>query len=273
MWLRIFSVPVIAAGLLGAADVPAVELKPATLAAFDRYVKLTEDRMAGELAGKSPFLWVDQQPQKAALHERLRKGEVISARLETRDGKREIEAPGGLIHHWIGTVLLPGIPLPRAQAFVQNYGRYPALFGPMILRTKVLQQLSGQFTVAMRTFMKKMTVTVVIDADYVINYRPVTASRLHTKSVATNIHQVDDHGTAAEKRTPGDQTAGYLWRLNTYCSFEQTSAGTIEQCESVSLTRGIPFGFGWIVNRFVSGIPRETLEFTLGRVRSEVGKQ
>ena len=35
-----------------------VDLKPATLAAFDRYVTLTEARMAGEMSGASPFLWM-----------------------------------------------------------------------------------------------------------------------------------------------------------------------------------------------------------------------
>jgi hypothetical protein len=39
------------------------------------------------------------------------------------------------------------------------------------------------------------------------------------------------------------------------------------QCESISLTRGIPFGVGWIVRPFVTSIPRETLEFTLETTR------
>jgi hypothetical protein len=39
------------------------ELKPATLAAFDKYVKLTEARMADEIHGTSPFLWIDRQPE------------------------------------------------------------------------------------------------------------------------------------------------------------------------------------------------------------------
>ena len=89
--------------------------------------------------------------------------------------------------------------------------------------------------------------------------------------MANNIYEVHSAGTASETRTAGDQSGGYLWRINTYCSFEETSAGTIEQCESISLTRGIPFGFGWLVGPFVKSIPKDTLEFTLGRVRAEAG--
>jgi hypothetical protein len=39
------------------------------------------------------------------------------------------------------------------------------------------------------------------------------------------------------------------------------------QCESISLTRGIPLGLGWIVRPFVTSIPRETLAFTLDTTR------
>ena len=42
----------------------ALELKPATLAAFDRYVRLTERRMDDEIRGASPFLWIDRQPER-----------------------------------------------------------------------------------------------------------------------------------------------------------------------------------------------------------------
>jgi hypothetical protein len=61
---------------------------------------------------------------------------------------------------------------------------------------------------------------------------------------------------------------GYLWRLNTYCAFEGHPEGTYEQCESISLSRGVPFGFGWMVGPVIEAVPRETLEFTLGRVRA-----
>ena len=40
------------------------------------------------------------------------------------------------------------------------------------------------------------------------------------------------------------------------------------QCESISLTRGIPFGFGLIVKPFVTSIPRETLAFALETTRN-----
>ena len=121
----------------------------------------------------------------------------------------------------------------------------------------------------MRTEMRKI-LTVTVDADYAIAYENVGSSAMHVRSIANNIHIVDAPGAQNERRTPAEQTFGFLWRLNTYCSFVEMRSGTYEQCESISLTRDIPFGFGTIVRPLVSGIPRETLEFTLNQVRAQV---
>ena len=45
--------------LAAQALVPAAELKPATIAAFERYVRATESRIAREVADEARFLVVD----------------------------------------------------------------------------------------------------------------------------------------------------------------------------------------------------------------------
>jgi hypothetical protein len=107
--------------------------------------------MAGEMSGASPFLWIDRQADKRrALIGKLQLGEVVSARLQTRDGQAEIDVPDGLIHHWVGTVLLPGATIDRVMAFVKDYQQYPARFAPMIQRAQVLKQSPDRFDVTMR---------------------------------------------------------------------------------------------------------------------------
>jgi hypothetical protein len=262
-------VSIAAFACLGPRDLTARELKPATLEAFERYVQLTEARMAGELAGTSPFLWIDRQrpTDQAHLRADLGAGQVVVERLVTRRGADEISVPDGLVHHWVGTVLLPGMPLERVIAFVQNYANYPAAFGPMIRSARVIAQNANHFDVAMRTETHRV-VTVVIDADYVIDYQPISVARVWTKSVATNVREVKSAGSPSEQATLAEQGTGYLWRLNNYCAFEARPEGTYEQCESVSLSRALPFGIGWMVAPFVTSVPREVLEFTLGRVRA-----
>lgn len=251
--------------------VSAFELKPSTLAAFERYVALTEARMAGEVSGASPFLWIDRQPEPARrkLLDQLKRGEVVIARLETLDGTREIDIKDGTAHHWVGTVLLAGVTLDRAIAFLQEYDRYAERFQPAISRSTLKSHTGDRFVAAMRTTTTKAGVTVVFDADYIIDYtRLPQAKRVWTRSIATNLVQVLSAGHPDEHTEPGDHARGYLWRLNNYCSFDERPEGTYEQCESVSLTASPPFGTGWIINIVAGSLPREALEFTLGRVRA-----
>jgi hypothetical protein len=44
------------------------------------------------------------------------------------------------------------------------------------------------------------------------------------------------------------------------------------ECESVSLSRDVPFGLGWLVNPKVEGIARESLQKTLVSLRTELSK-
>jgi hypothetical protein len=44
------------------------------------------------------------------------------------------------------------------------------------------------------------------------------------------------------------------------------------ECESISLTRDIPFGLGWIVKPFVTSLPKDSLAFTLETTRKTLSK-
>ena len=56
---------------------------------------------------------------------------------------------------------------------------------------------------------------------------------------------------------------GFLWRLNSYWSFEQRREGLFMECEAVSLTRDVPAGLGWLIMPIIETLPRASLEFTL----------
>src|SRR5262245_7353085 len=96
------------------------DLQPATAAAFDRYVKQTEARIEEELRGRQPFLWLDglSEAQRRDADTRLRRGEIVVSRRETRDGDSSIKGPDGLCHHWVGPVLIPGATLENVTALM-----------------------------------------------------------------------------------------------------------------------------------------------------------
>ena len=80
----------------GAAN--AEDLKPETIAAFDRYVQLTEAQIDSELARREPFLWVEGLPEnrREAIYRDLRDGKVVIERLETLDnGNKDQTCPEG----------------------------------------------------------------------------------------------------------------------------------------------------------------------------------
>ena len=260
-----------AIGLLaGLALVPA-QLPSATLAAHDRYVAATEQRIASEYAGQGPFLWLDRLPERerARVQDRLRRGETVVERLQTRDAGREIQIPDGLVHHWIATVVLPGASIERASAFLRDYARYPQAFAPLITRASTTRREADRDVVAMRTYVSKV-VTVVMDGDYVIDHRHLSPTRLASKTVATNLHVVHEPGLRTERREPADQTSGNLWRYRMYCVLDARQDGLYNQCESITLTRSVPSLVSWIVGPFVNGIPRDSLSLMLSATRKHL---
>ena len=249
---------------IGSVALSPPQLPPATLAAHDRYVAVTEQRIAAEQAGRAPILWLDRlaDRERGRVLERLRRGETVVDKLQSRDGGREINVPGGLIHHWVATVLLPGVSVDQATALLRDYPRYPQLFAPLITRTSAARQDQGRDIVPMRTYVSKV-VTVVMDADYAIEHKRLSPSRAVSRTVATNLQVVHDAGLKTERREPADQTSGNLWRYQMYCVLDARPDGVYDQCESITLTRSVPALVSWVIGPFVNGIPRDSLSLML----------
>ena len=244
------------------------DLHPATIAAFDRYVRLTEARMAHETGGQSPFIVVDgfADPRKTTALAGLRRGEAVIDSLTTTDGGKKIDAPDGLIHHWVGVVFVPGATVDKAVSLLQDYNRHAEIYKPAVARSRLLSRSGDDFRVYLRFYMKKV-LTVVLNTEHEAHYGRPAPDRAYSRIVSTRIAEVENPDTPAEREKPIGKDGGYMWRLNTYWRFLERDGGTYIQCESISLTRGIPFGFGWVVGPFVTSIPRESLTFTLETTR------
>jgi putative flippase GtrA len=257
-----------------AAPADAADLQAETIDAFNRYVRITELRMDEELQRKRPFLWVDRLPaaDRREAYARLKRGEIVVSRLTTKEGGRTIDSPHGLIHHWVGTIFVPGGAVERAVALMQDYDRYQTVYSPNIRRSRVIGRQGDSFKVYLQLFMKKV-ISVVLNTEYDVAYSRPSDSTAHVRSYSTRIAEVQNPGTPQEKEAPVGRDGGYLWRFNNYCSIEQRSEGAYVQCESISLSRGIPVGLGWLVGPFVTSIPRESLEFTLGSMRKALVTQ
>jgi hypothetical protein len=263
-------IPLIVMALAGPAAAGAADLQPQTVAAFDRYVALTEAAMDGPGA---PALWLDGLPaaRRQELAERLRAGGLIVERTGATDPTREIEIPGGLVHHWVGTVFVPGIRVRDAVALLQDYDRHAEVYTPAVQRSKVISRDGDRFKVFLR-FHQKKVITVVVNSEHEATFARRAPGEVRSRIHSTRIAEVEDPDTPAEREKPVGRDGGYLWRLNTYWRFVERDSGVYIQCESVTLTRGIPFGVAWIVRPFVTSVPRESLEFTLAATRKALHK-
>ena len=246
----------------------AADLRPQTVAAFDRYVAETEQQREASLTAASPFLWVETQPtatQKVGL-EQLRAGAFVIERLTTTvDGKR-IDVPDGIVHHWLGAVFVPAASLEQAMALLQDYDRHATIYAPAVARSKVLARDGDSFRVLLRFFMKKV-MTVVVDGEHQARFTRLAPDRAHSRVVSTRLNEVEEPDTEREQLKPEGRDGGYLWRINSYWRFLERDGGAYIQCETITLSRRIPTGLGWLVGPFVTSIPKDSLEFTLTTTR------
>ena len=253
---------------LAPATALAAELKPATVVAFDRYIRVAEARMAAELADARRFLIIDTDTEAARTPRLadLRAGRISIERLEAREGSRTIDVPDGLVHHWVGIVFVPGGTTASAVALLRDYDRHSEVYKPAVQRSTVLSQNGDSLRVFLRFFMKKV-LSVTLNTDHDARFTTISGTRAHSRIVSTRIQEVEDAGRATERELPVGHDGGFLWRINSYWRFDERDRGVYIQCESVSLSRGIPLGLGWIVGPFVTSIPRESLTFTLETTR------
>jgi hypothetical protein len=256
---------------LVAADPPSVQLKSATNQAFDRYIALTDARNAAELHDDKGLLWIDALPQdqRKAAYEALKRGDVKIQKLETRDHGAAIPCPGGLIHHWVAAVYIPGAKLDEVLRILQDYNHHAEYFAPDVERSKLESQDGDHFKVFLR-FRRHKIITVVLDTEHDVHYSHDGPGEAHSRSSTLRITQVENAGTSSEKeKTPGDDD-GFLWRMETWWRMREGDDGVYVQSEVASLTRDIPTGLGWLIRPFVTGIPKETLTFTMQAARKAV---
>jgi len=61
---------------------------------------------------------------------------------------------------------------------------------------------------------------------------------------------------------------GYLWRLDLYTRYLETSDGVYVQIEFLTLSRGVPAVFAWLVNPYLKSVPRDYLTNYIGKLRT-----
>lgn len=152
------------------------------------------------------------------------------------------------------------------QDFDHHAGRYPP-----VIKSHLISRNGEDITGYWRLEQRGQLLPAVFDVIQTVHYRELSPDKWTAKSHADDIRAVEGAGSKDERIFPPGEGDGFMWKLYSYWSLEKVQTGVIAECRTVSLSRGIPAGLGWLVKPFVNGIPRNSLASTLSSTRKASG--
>ena len=124
----------------------------------------------------------------------------------TNHGPRKV--PQGLIHHWIGAIVIPNVLLDQAMQILNSYDCYSDVYKPLIRKTSVIEQAGDTVKVNVLAVQKAFSVTAAVEtAEEIQIQRPapnrtcITANSVHIQEV-TDCGRPDEHAFSEAQR-PG----------------------------------------------------------------------
>jgi hypothetical protein len=251
--------------LLAAASVccPA-QPSPAATAAFNAYVDTVESRLARQHQSPAGFLdpASSETLKPGGLAHGDPAGDLIIDKLTPSPAP---DLPGAMLHHWRGTAFVAGAHAADFETLINNFSAYPRYFSPQVLQAAVLSAQNGHQLVSMRVSQRHV-ITVVMDTTYDVTFGQLDAQHGYSTSQSIRVSEIDSPGSPTERTLNSTEEHGFLWRQNTYWSYQEQDGGLCIQVESVSLTRSIPAGLAWAIGPYVQSVPRDSLEFALRSV-------
>ena len=210
--------------------------------------------MEDRLDGRSPFLWVDEGPDRSR---RARQGEILASPGGTNSPE---QVPYGLIHDWVGAVFIP-------NATIGDVVPIPEMYRPVVIDAKLLDCAGKHRKFSMVLMRKVLFVTAAVDGDFEMQDIELDKRRWYGVSYSTRVQEIQNFGQADERSLPPDQGSGYLWRMYGFTRFEERDGGVYAGVEAIGLTRDIPLGVRWLAKPVVEPLPRNSVVTSLQDTR------
>jgi hypothetical protein len=122
----------------------------------------------------------------------------------------------------------------------------------------------------MRTLKTTLFLSDVLETENDITFESLNATKVYGIAKSSRIQEVVNPGKGDEHLLPEGHDRGLLWRLYGYWFYAERDGGVYVECESVTLTRDVPFGMGAVVAPIIRNVPGESLRSSLEHTRQAV---
>ena len=267
---RVALAAVLAAAAAGA-SVLAAELQEQTVAAWERYLAATEQRVTAELDDGERFLAVDFHEDGARFRREALAGNVVVEGMRTHDERGErIRVPKGSINHLVGLVLVPNAALNDVLDGLQH-DIPPHELQEDVLESRVLARDGDTLRLYVRVDLNAPMASAQFNIEQDVEYVRPGGDRAWSRIEGTRIAELEDPGTPDEREKPIGNDSGYLWRMNLFYRYQQVEGGVLIECEQLTLSRGIPALARVFLSPIINGAPRDALEKTLRSFAEHLG--
>jgi putative flippase GtrA len=245
------------AAVLGSASIVSAQ-SPEAIAGWNGYTQQVDARH--NETSPDAFFALDRI-KAARWRERAKAGDV---------SMHEVEPPGiadAKLHHWAGAIYVPRTTVDAVVKRLQDSAGRESQTYEDVKASKLLERDGDRLRIYLRLYRDAGPVEATYNTEHTIDYKRIGSSRATQRSVSTKIAELAEAGTPREREKATGDDSGFLWRLNAYWRYEQWGDGVLIECESVSLSRSVPFLLRPIANPIVDRIARESLARTLGSLR------
>ena len=182
----------------------AQQLPPDMAEGWRAYLAENDRQIAEADASSNAFLFQDIFPARQA-REAIGRGEIFTMEFVlVRDGRFPVRVPGAMVHHWAGTVHVPGVTLDDVLAFVQDYDSYPSNFED-VDAARILAHDRDSFQVALRVF-RTHVITAHFNTEHEVRFERHGPRRASQRRSATKIAELDNVGEATEREKVREPT-------------------------------------------------------------------
>lgn len=161
VFVRLATAGAVVIGGLAPTEAASADVKPETVAAWNRYVSATERRLQKAADAGRPA----REPQ----------GDLV-------------DVPGGAIHHWRGSTLIRGVTVDRLLHSLM----YPGTPPPQqdVLEARVIGRSADSLHVYLR-LVRRTIVTVTYDTEHEVLFQRHSGGLATSRSIATKVAEVD----------------------------------------------------------------------------------